>query len=167
MNPAIIKGILAQIELLREQLGDHDADEILRADMLEAETDMDGLLRHVVKAYRVAQFDEAGARAAKAEAEARYATRITSAERRQDAAKSIMTLLMTEAGLRSRKLPEATISITDGKQSLHLAEDFTPPQGYQRVKVEPDKKAILEALQRGDEIPGANIVIGQKIVSVR
>lgn len=167
MNPATKAAIIARIASLREELGDYDADEILRADMIEGETDMDGILRHLVKSLNHARFDEAGAKAALEEARARYEARISSAKRKQDVARECIADIMASAGLEKRKLPEGSISITPGKPSLWLSDDFTAPQGLQRIKVEPDKEAIKAALIAGERIDGAEIVIGKKIVTVR
>lgn len=167
MNQQIINGLLAQIELIRSELGDYDADEILRADMLEGETNADDILRMLVKSLNIARADEAGAKAALDDIKHRYEARISSAQRRQETARTMIGIIMEGTGLSSRKLPEGAISVQAGRKSLSLADDFTPPQGLQIVEIKPDRKAILDALARGDKIDGADIVIGKKIVTVR
>jgi hypothetical protein len=167
MNPAVKAAVIARIERLREDYPELDADEILRADMLEGLTDMDDVLRYLVRSINYARFDEAGAKAALDEAEKRYGTRINSAKRKQETARACIEDIMTSAGLDKRKLPEGSISITHGKPSLWLEDGFTPPQGYERIKVEPDKDAIKAAVMAGERIPGAEIVVGKRIVTVR
>lgn len=167
MNPAVKAAVLARIASLRDELGEYDADEILRADMLEGETDMDGILSHLVRSLNHARFDEAGAKAALDEAKDRYEARMNSARRRIETARACIEDIMTSAGLDKRKLPEGSISITHGKPSLWLEEGFTPPQGYERIKIEPDKEAIKAAVMAGERIPGAEIVVGKRIVTVR
>jgi hypothetical protein len=58
------------------------------------------------------------------------------------------------------------VSVSPGRVSLALADDFTAPQGYARTRIEPDKAAIKAALEAGETMPGASLVTGKPIVKV-
>lgn len=166
MNPALVTHLTATITALRESLGEHDGDEVLRADMLEGETDANEILRKLVKARSIAKADAVGASEAMKAITSRYSGREEAAKKRMASHSKMILSVMEAVGERSKKLPEGTISITDGKPSLVLADHFEPPQGYQKIKVEPDKAAIKAALEAGETMPGAELVIGEPIVRV-
>lgn len=167
MNPMIVNSLVLAINNLRSDLGEHDQDETLRSDMIEGETDLDAVLSKLVRRYHVAKADGVGAKAAKADLVSRYDARIASADKRQAALRNMMRMVLEASDLKGRKLPEGSISLTPGKASLVLADDFSPPQGYRVEKIEPDTKAIKSALESGAVIDGASLQIGNPIVTVR
>lgn len=167
MNPAIVENLTRMIAILREGLGDHDADEILREDMIDGETDADVILSCIARAFNVAKADHEGAKAALEAITNRYEARAASAQYRMEAHRRMMFSVMEAMSVKSKKLPVATISVSPGRVSLQLADDFSPPQGYYRTKIEPDKPAIKSALETGNVMPGAELVTGNPIVTVR
>lgn len=165
MNPATLAAARAEISAIAELCG---GDAALLADMLEGNTDFHALISRATRMRERAKADAAGAKHAKAEAAAHYDGRIAIAEREQRAAERIIAALMADAGLASVRVPEGAVSIRPGRESLHIAKDFSA-QGYMREvrTYEPDKDAIREALMNGAELPGAEIVIGNPIVTIR
>lgn len=167
MNPAIVTNLVRMIANLREELGQFDTDEILREDMIDGETDADVILSRIARAFNAARADHDGAKAALASIISRYEAREAAAKSRMEAHRKMMHAVMDAIGVKSKKLPEATISVSSGRVSLQLADDFSPPQGYYRTKIEPDKAAIKSALEAGETMPGAELVTGNPILTVR
>jgi hypothetical protein len=85
---------------------------------------------------------------------------------RAEARRKLMGLVLDATGLRKMATPAGTVSVSPGRVSLALADDFTPPQGYARTKIEPDKAAIKAALEAGEVMQGASLVAGKPIVKV-
>ena len=86
---------------------------------------------------------------------------------RAEARRKLMGLVLDATGLRKMQTPAGTVSVSAGRVSLALADDFTPPQGYARTRIEPDKTAIKAALEAGEVMQGASLVTGKPIVQVR
>jgi hypothetical protein len=160
---ATLKGMIAAV---REQMADDDADETFRADMLEGSTTIDEVLSLLARARLRARHNQIGAAVAKQEAGSYYDRRIAIAEREEEAADRMIRAVLEAAGLPRFKVPEGSISIQDGRLSLHLDPDFNPPQGYTRAKITPDNAAIKAALEAGEKMPGASLVRGQPIVRI-
>lgn len=166
MNPAVIDQCRAEIAAFLAACPELDEDATLRADMLEGETDMAAVLSRIVRARNFARADQAGAKAAKQDAAARYDRRIEIAERAEATCARMLLAILDAAQLTRFAVPEGKISVIAPKQRLELAADFTPPQGYQRIKIEADKAAIKAALEAGEAMPGAALVAGEPSVRI-
>ena len=87
---------------------------------------------------------------------------------RQDTGWRLLALrLMQSVELDKHQIPEATVSVTKGRQTVRITgtvEDL--PEEFQRVKVEPDKKALLDALETGP-VDGATLSNGPPTLTIR
>lgn len=155
--------VLRQIEELLCLYPELIEDEVLRGDVLEGETDLHGLLSLIVdtrqeaKAYAellAIQIDDRNER------RQRFL-------RRMEAMNVLAKALMGTVGTEKVSLPEATISITKGRESVTIVDPDALPQGYFGVVRQPDKKAIGDALKRGEAIPGATLTKGEAGLTVR
>lgn len=126
-----------------------DGDEQLFLDMLEGETD---LFRIVGRIHEQIARDEemmtgiAERQANLAERKRRIGERIT-------ASKALVGKFLRAAQLPKLELPEATYSVRDGKPSLEITDPDAVPDGYRRVKTEPDKSAINAAFGGSETLP--------------
>jgi hypothetical protein len=139
------------IEALIREYPDLAEDEMLRADMLDGETDMRNVLsalfnavddnRSMIEAikYRQQQLKERQARMA----------------RRVDFLRSLMLKVLQSANLRKVELAEATLS-QRATQPQIIGEPSVDdlPRELLRVTVEPDRVKIREALIAGQTVPG-------------
>jgi hypothetical protein len=166
MNPAIIIECTRMIEAMRTALGDMDADEALRSDMLEGCTTIDDVLARLVEAERRAKFDVAGYNASMVAAEAYYGRKRDMADKRVMTARRIIANVMDVAGLSKFKTPHGSISVSAGAARLEYSADFVPPQGYQNIKITPDAKAIKAALEAGETMLGAALVRGEPVLRI-
>lgn len=140
---------LAQIEAVRIMLADEADDDRLLADMIEGETDAYGLVSRLLNGIE----REEGDRAALTEQmEARKARR-DRCDARIASLRGAMAAVVQATGLPKIALPEATVSVRDGKPKLSIVSDDAVPDQYQVVKRSPDKRAITAAFENVDDLP--------------
>jgi hypothetical protein len=88
-------------------------------------------------------------------------------ERKAEAMRSLALGLMEAADLPKRILPDATLTITAGRQSVDVIDVNELPQGYFQTERKADKTAIKKAFDMGETIPGAAIVTGNPTLTIR
>lgn len=138
-------------------------DEILRADMFEAETDLHEFLATTEKARREA---------------VAYATALDLTidelkgrrdrfRRRDEAIRSLMLKVMQWAELQKIELAEATISVRRGQQRVLIIDERAVPDQYCRIIRDPDRTKIREALNAFETIPGAELSNAEPTLAIR
>lgn len=155
--------VKAEIAKLIAAYPDLAEDEALRADMIDGETNA---TRIVERALSERQDAETMAGAIR-ERETDLAARRSRFERKSEAMKSLIRSVMKAARLDRMQLPEATLSLTSPRQSVGIENVDDLPQGYFRVKREADKAAIKQALEAGQQVPGAFLVLGSEGLTIR
>jgi hypothetical protein len=138
-------------------------DEILRRDMIEGETDMVTFLRILEDKRREAaamtsaielRMDELQSRCA------RFA-------RRDEAIRAMMLKLLQHAQLQKMELPEATLSIRTAPARVIIHDEADLPEEYWRIKKEPDKAKIKDALASAAVVPGASLSNSPDTLAIR
>jgi hypothetical protein len=140
-------------------------DEELRSDMLEAETSLPAVASKIIRARQE--------RLAMAEGLNLYIKDLT--ERRDrlsrgaDGLKGLLLKLMATAKLPTLPLPEATVSVRAGNTSVSITDLDELPQGFftEEVRRVPRKDALKLALEAGADVPGAALVTGENVLTVR
>lgn len=84
-----------------------------------------------------------------------------------DKMREIMADLMNRANVRKVELPEGTLSLGNAQQSLRITDDTALPDKFMRIKKEPDKAAIKDALKNGETIAGAELSNGGQQLTIR
>jgi ribosomal protein L12E/L44/L45/RPP1/RPP2 len=141
--------------------------ETLKADMLEGETNLDVIMGQIVQERILARADYNAAQEAKRAMIERMDARAERARKREETCNAMIGDIFDHAKIQSYKTGAGTVSRRSVEWSLQLDEGFEPPQGYARVKVEPDKAAIKAALDNGERMPGARLVRGKPFIVVR
>jgi len=162
LDPTFVR---AQIELLRIShpgIWD-DGDEILLADMLEAETDLHGFLARVVDRTDDAEEIIDGVESKMTERKARKAR----FEQRYEAMRALAFKLMQQANVKKVELAAATLSVRAGQPKVIITDEAALPENCIRVRKEPDKIAIKERLARGEPVPGAEMSNAEPVLSMR
>lgn len=138
-------------------------DESLRADMLEAETSLPALASKIVRVR--------GERLAFAEGLNGFIKDLTQRRDRlsrgADGLKGLLLKLMATAKLPTLALPEATVSVTPGRSTVSIVDVEELPQGTFTTIRQPDKAAIKAMIDAGEEVPGAALVTGENVLTVR
>ena len=162
MNPQFITELRAAHAALIDEHPGLASDEFFLADVIEGSTDAFEIMEKLVIERREAMAN-GEAMDKLAEEYAKLSDRWTM---RAESRRKLMGLVLDATGLRKMSTPAGAVSVSPGRVSLALADDFTPPQGYARTKIEPDKAAIKAALEAGETMPGASLVVGKPIVKV-
>jgi capsid protein len=163
MNPQFLTQLRAAHAALIETHPDLATDDDFLADVIEGETDAPAIMERLIIERRES-IANGEAMDKLANDYAALSDRWTA---RAEARRKLMGLVLDATGLRKMQTPAGTVSVSAGRVSLVLADDFTPPQGYARTRIEPDKTAIKAALEAGEVMPGASLVTGKPIVQVR
>ncbi|HWJ89069.1 MAG TPA: siphovirus Gp157 family protein [Pelagibacterium sp.] len=87
--------------------------------------------------------------------------------RKQDAMRALMFRLMTAAGQQRVQLPEGTLSVSKGRDSVLITDETRLPKWAMRVVKSPDKTAIGERLKAGKKVAGAEMKPGEPGLTVR
>lgn len=152
-----------EITLLQEVYPELAEDETLRADMIEGETGLVEISERILSAIRDDETMAAAAKARKGdigERQARF-------ERSADAKRKLLRTIMRAGGLTKLQLTEATLSIHAGRVSVVVNDVNELPQGYFKLVREADKPAIKASLEKGEPIPGAELVTGEAGLTIR
>jgi hypothetical protein len=140
-----------------------EADEELRADMLEGETNFHAVMTRLVNGERDADSLAKAVAGRISDLQARKSR----AERRKEAMRSLMFKLLKAAGVQRVPLAEATVSIGKKAAAVEIVDEALLPKAYVRVSTSPDKTAIKEALQAGKKVRGAQMGEAGEQLSVR
>jgi hypothetical protein len=160
LDAAFVK---AELGKLLAEYPELETDEELRADAIEGETDAHKIISRALEARQDAE-TLAGAIKAR---EVDLSARRSRYERKADAMKSLIRSIMQAAQLPKLTLPEATLSITKPRQTVSVENVDQLPQGYFTTVRQADKAALKQALERGDEIPGAVLATGSAGLMIR
>ena len=166
MNPQIVQELKRQIDLLRREYGDELAgDDALMLDTLEGETDFNRIIGRLVQAVNEIEAWQS----ANNQLSAHYRGRAERFAKRKEATRGVILDLLQCAGLPGLKLPEATISVLAGRNTVSIEDVNELPQGYFETVTSrlPVKDAITAALGRGEIIPGAIMQTGKPSISIR
>ena len=145
---------------VRDQFGDDDE---LLADMLEGETNAFEALDTLLEREAVIRSHITAMKARKQE----VADRLATLEVRQKNGRTIMGKLLEAMQSRKVERAEGTVSFRAVAPSVIDGPVSTLPDRLTKTEVKPDKAAIKEALQAGEEIPGWAMSNGGETISVR
>jgi len=155
--------VASHIDALVARFPELAEDEALRADMIEGETALDQVIARALDHMSEADMmvDAIGERCSQQqERQGRY-------KRRSDAMRGLIKDLMLTANLKSLALPEATVSIGAGRDSVVITDESSLPSQLGTTMWSPDKKAIAEQLKSGEVVPGAELKTGEPSLTVR
>ena len=159
-DPAVVKHQIDNMLLSHPELQD---DDVLRADMVEGSTSAFEFLSQVVRLI--------GDNDALAKGVTIYIDELRARKerlfRRDQALRALIFQVMTLADLPKAELAEATVSIRAGQQKVIVTDETVLPDQFCRIKREPDKTAIKEALTHGDSVAGAQLSNGESTLMIR
>lgn len=125
-------------------------DEEMKLDMLEGETNVHELIKDLLNG---AEEDETIAEAVKLQIETRDA-RVARLKQRVEARRGAIMGLLSAADLDKLSLPEATLSVRKLKPRPLIQDADALPDHLVKIERKPDAKAIKEAFDKGDIVPG-------------
>jgi Siphovirus Gp157 len=138
-------------------------DEILRRDMIEGETDLVTFLRLLEDKRR----DASAMTSAIEHTIDNLRSRCVRFERRDEAIRTMMLRLLQHAQLQKMELPEATLSICSAPARVIIHDEADLPEEFWRIKKEPDKTKIKDALVSAAVVPGASLSNSPDTLAIR
>jgi hypothetical protein len=155
--------IRQQISNLLLQYPELQEDEVLRADMIEGETEAFDFLSVIVAKILDTDASVSGLDTIIDDLKARQ----DRMSRRHDSLRALAFKIMQAADLRKAELTAATLSVRQGNPRVILTDETLVPDAYCRIKKEPNKAAIKAALETGEHIPGATLSNAEPSLTVR
>lgn len=159
MDPTIVR---QQVENLRLQFPELEADEADWLLSLESETDLGDLLSRIVD-----RLDEI------ATLRGGIAGKIAQLENRDDRFKdqeaklrACALSLMQMAGIKKKELPSATLSVRNGRTQVVIVDKAAVPDIMCRITREPDKTEIRKVLERDSAINWARLEGGKPSLTI-
>lgn len=164
MTMRIDRAALAQqIASLAVQFPELADDEEAFALSVESETELPEYLSMILRAIGESRSMAAGT----AEYIKELQDRKARFERREEALRILAFKIMSDGHMQKCERPEGTLSIRNGTPKVIVTNESVIPERYMRVKYEPDRIAIKDALARGDNVPGATLSNSEPALSIR
>ena len=155
--------VRSRIEALKAAYPELEEDAELLAGMIEGSTEFDAVLDRVVDAF----LDTVSMKTSVAERMSALKERGERFDRKADAYRALAHQLMQTADKTSHVLPQATLSIRKGLNSVMVDDATALPQGFVRIERIPAKAEIKKALEAGQDVPGARLTTGDPSLSIR
>ena len=130
---------------------------------IEGETDFERVIERITDAF----LDAVSMKEAVASRSAALKERGDRYDRKADAMKALALILLASTGQRSIRLPQATLTIAQGRSRTIIEDEDALPQGYVKFERVPIKADIAAALAAGDQIPGARLEAAPDYLTVR
>ena len=156
------KAVADAITLLLRDNPELDDDEVLRADMIEGQTNAFEFLSHIVRKIGATQAIAAGTTEYIGELQERKAR----LERREHSLRGLIAKMMNAAAITKAELPEATLSIRAGVPKVIIINEHELPKEFLRIKTEPDKTKIRAALMVHENVPGAALSNSESTLAI-
>lgn len=138
-------------------------DDVLREDMVEGSTSMDDFIRDLLRKIGSTEALRESTKVYIDELELRRARM----QHRVDALRALILKILQHANLKSRELPEGTVSIRNGTAKVIVVDEQQLPSEFVRIKKEPDKHLIKAALLAHEQVPGACLSNAEPHLSIR
>lgn len=160
LDAAFVKAEIAKLIAANPDLAE---DESLRADMIDGETNATRIIERALAEQQGAEMMVGAVKAREIDLAARRGRY----ERKSEAMRSLIKSIMRAANLDKLTLTEASLSLTKPRQTVGIEDLEALPQGYFKTTRQADKAAIKNALERGEDIPGAFLVTGDCGLTIR
>lgn len=152
-----------KIEALKAQYPELEDDADLLADMIEGEFDVVRIIDRAVEAREDTRSMVEGIKAREDKLKARRER----LGRRAQAMEDLIRHVMGIARKTKLETPEATVSLGTGRTSVGIASLEDLPQGMFSLERKADKAAIKKSIEAGEDVPGAFLVHGSEILTIR
>lgn len=135
----------------------------LEAELNNAEADIEAIIVKSIRAMKEAECNTAAIKERIADLQIRQSR----FENKAQAIRSVVFSVLDVLGWDKFQHPEFTVTIGKPRISLLVTDEAAIPGEYIKIKREPDKALILDALKAGTEVPGATLSNGLPSLTVR
>lgn len=160
---ADVADLIAHVDALLTAFPELADDDDLKAGMLEGSTSLYEVLGRLITIERDADSMTKAITSRIADLNARK----DRASKRKDAMRTLMLRIMQAAGVPKASLPEATVSVTKGRDSVEIVDELKLPHGCTNTVTTPNKTEIMKRLADNQNVPGARIKTGEATLTVR
>jgi hypothetical protein len=152
--------VLSTLREIAENLPDDDPD---KQAMLDQEADYSGRIEWAIRKRTEAQVMAQGCK----ELEQTYKQRKQSWEKKADAMRDFIGVLMNAAGETSYKGSAGTVSVKAVAPKPLIQDEDQIPDDYKKTTISIDKSAINEAVKNGETVPGVTLDNGGMTTQIR
>ncbi len=152
-----------QINNLLVQYPELAEDDVLRADMIEGETEAFEFLEQLEDRRQEALERIEGLTPRLL----RMGMRQKRFERRVEHIRELMFKIMEMAEIKKHEMSLATLSIHNGPVKVIVTDEHLLTSDFVRIKREPDKIRIKKVLEAGEHVPGAELSNPVPVLSIR
>lgn len=160
LDAKLVKAELGRLMAVYPELVE---DETLHLDTIDGETAAISIIERALAEEREATIMVVGITDSIANLTARKARY----ERKHDAMRTLIRRIMQAALLDKITLTDATISIMKHRETVGIIDLDELPQGFFKTVRQADKTAIKDALTKGQDVPGAALVISEPSIMIR
>lgn len=152
-----------EVRKLLAEFPDIAGDEELKVDMLEGETDLFGIMEKLALEERL-NTEMHNACHALID---KIAIRRNRFKRRKDYTRQLIQKLLEAADVKSIDVPAGKISVVNSPDAVIVTDEDAIPEEFVRIKREPNKTAIKDAIKSGKSVPGATLSNGGSKIQIR
>jgi hypothetical protein len=152
-----------QIQTLMASYPDMASDDELKFDMIEGSTDFLAVMDKIILQARLLE----QIAAACGQHASQILERKKKLERRCQFNRDLAHRLMETVGTTSLELPAGKVSVVKSPDKVIITDETDIPDAFMRMKKEPNKTAIKEALKKGEEVTGAMLSNGGSTIQIR
>jgi len=138
-------------------------DEVLAVDTLEGQTDALDLVDEILCKITITKALANGLKDYVEE----LSNRLVRYQGRQDALRTLLLRILQESGLKRLERPSATLSLAKGPPKVMITDENLLAFEFLRIRQEPNKMKIKEALLAGDTVPGAQFSNSETTLTIR
>lgn len=88
-------------------------------------------------------------------------------QQRAERIRQIALNCMDDCGIKTIRAPDMTVSQRKVPPSVTIFDPSLVPDEYMRMRAEPDKSVIKDALQRGERVPGCSMSNGGLTLAIK
>ncbi len=161
LNANIVKQQIESLKLNAPDLFEDNEGWLLS---LESETDFNTVMSQIVEQVNYAKAEVEGI---DEYLKKRIAARRDRILRREETLRTLAMALMQSAGVKTLRFPFATVSISTGWPKVIITDETLLTDAYVRIKREPDKVTIGNALKDGKTVAGAVLSNPEQVLTIR
>lgn len=140
-----------------------EADEELREALVNIRGELQEKVDNLCYVIRALGEEEESLRAEAA----RLAEKATARANKAVRLKEYLMSNLNAAGVTKVRAPHFTVSIVQGRETVAIASDDQIPQQFWKVETTLKRRDLIDALKRGEEVPGTQLTRGEPYILIK
>ena len=163
VNTFVVNDLEMQVRALLNEFPELLGDEDLKADMLSGGTDF----YEIIEKIHLSFIENSALLHGLIDLLDGLKKRREALGNRVDFQRTLIKKLMDTAEIKSIDLAAAKLTVGKSPSKVIITDEAAIPDAFVRIKREPNKSAIKEALIRGENVPGATLSNGGTSLTIR